>query len=302
MKMLRYPLFILCLSALTLLSCNKNKHVELFDLQLSNDTYYVSEGDQIHIRINQGNKKYQVIADNNTIINAVSDPNWDIAGQIVVSGLKKGTTKLQIKDEVSGNEVPVTVHVVDPFIVLKSGGPVPGVKAAPLTPTETIQAIRSEVLTYNVFDKGDLIILSRNMEHQFMVFSDAEAMKNADVKRSGTYSFHSNQNDELMITLKFKEEEKTVSLSLLLNSPFVKKSIDSFRSTDPTLKSASTPVSRLETKPFEYFDEYFTLIQDKTDTFTTTHNTVESVQLFEQMHLWYDFHNYGLKIGNGLLN
>lgn len=302
MKMLRYPLFILCLAAFTLLGCNKDKHIELADLTLSNDTYYVSEGDQIHIRINQGNEKYQVAAGDQRIIDAVADPDWDAAGQIVVSGLKKGTTELRVRDELNGKERLVTVHVVDPFILLKSSGPVAGVKAAPLTPNETLQAIRSEVLRLNVFEKGDLILLSRNKDRQFRVFADADAMKNAEIKRSGTYSFHTNQNDELMITFQFKEDNKSVSLSLFLNSPFVKKGMENFIGADPASTFMSTPVLRLDSKPFEYFDEYFVLIQDQTAAFTPTYGTVESVQLFEQMHLWYDFHNYGLKIGNGVLN
>src|SRR5690606_34644224 len=129
MKPLHYTLFTIpqtrfilafVLFSTFMISCKKDKSVVIEDLKFPLETYYVSEGGEISLHINSGNQKYSLsVSDDELIQTNVNPTDWPV-GSIQVRGLKKGSTQLTVKDEVSSQEVILQIHVVDPYLVMKT--------------------------------------------------------------------------------------------------------------------------------------------------------------------------------------
>ncbi len=113
-------LIVACLFfPLIFLSCKKDKAVEISDLKFPLDTYYVPVGGELSIDVQQGNQKYTVSAKDDKLLQTTIQTANPPAGNLRISGLKKGNTQLTVRDEVTGQSAVLQIHVVDPYLVLK---------------------------------------------------------------------------------------------------------------------------------------------------------------------------------------
>lgn len=303
---IRYLLFIFI--GLILHSCKKDDPREVYDLTFPSDTYYVSEGNEIFLYINQGNQKYQLeTADGSVIETRLDDSLWP-AGGIYVTGLKKGDAKLTVKDMVTGQQTTLNIHVVDPYLLFRMSSLVPVIKVPPQMPEITRNKIRDEAKTYGTLQLDQIIILHRNATRQFFIFENKEDLHNGKIEHSGTYELYFSEGGKQQLTLYYADNEKTTSVSLLAESRYAREVLSAFsgnmeasaQSTGIKLASLVGNPDLQAESPAEYFDQYFLLKSDLTASFKSNYPDVEFVWLTQQAQLWPDFQNYG-KIGDGIL-
>ncbi len=301
--MIRFRYLLCCFLSLGMLACKKDKPAEIADLVFPSDTYYVSTDGETILYINQGNKKYQLSTDDETVIQAQADDSPWPAGQILVKGLKKGTAVLTVKDEVNGKEVPLKIHVVDPFLVLKLGHAVPAIKVAPVMPEETRKTIREEAKSFADFELENVLILHRNAARRFFVFDKGEELSAANLKRSGTYELVYDAAGQQRLSLSFDGEGTMLTLGVLANSAWAKHILQDFADSDQgTPMSAAKLMTTVRAEsPVEYFDRYIRVFKDLTSHFNVSNPDVESVELYHEMLIWPDFQDYSVRIGEGVL-
>src|SRR5690606_34235350 len=302
MKPYRYLLFFLMIS--TLFACKKEDRRKISDLTFPSDTYYVSEGSELFLYINQGNQKYEVeVADESLIDTRVDASLWP-AGGIHVTGLKKGSTQLTVTDQVTGQQVTLAVHVVDPYLVIGLGSQVPAMKASAQMPEEARKKIRDEVSAHGTMRLAEIMILHRNDDRQFFVFETQTALHEGQVKDSGSYELSLNEEGEQELTLHYDDGVRTSKFDLVFQSPNSRDVLKSFAGTMANsrkfsgVKFSSTEI--FADSPIENFENNFLLKVDLTNEFKTRYPEVEFVWLTQQAELWPNFQDDG-KIGDGVL-
>jgi len=83
--------------ALFALSCKKEKPEEIKELEFTQETYYISEGDYVNVLVANGNKKYSLSGfDEELIVPMVSITDFP-AGAIYINALKKVQQTLRSK-------------------------------------------------------------------------------------------------------------------------------------------------------------------------------------------------------------
>lgn len=298
----RYLLFFFIIA--TLYSCKKEERREITDLTFPSDTYYVSEGSELFLYINQGNQKYQVeVADESLIEVRVDETLWP-AGGVYVTGLKKGDTEITVKDMVTSQQVSLTIHVVDPYLLLEIGPLHPVIQTPAEFPQASRQQIWDEAMAYETLELSPIVILHRNATLQFFTFDTEKDLQDGKVKYSGTYELSYMEGGEQELTLHYADEEKASTFSLLAESPYAKSVLTSFAGNP--VDSRRTSVNKLAssdlqaTSPIEDFKEYFLLNMDLTSDFKTQYPDVESVWLTQQARLWFNYPSHGM-IGDGIL-
>lgn len=175
------------------------------DLKFPLHTYYIPKGNEISLSIQTGNQKYSVkAADPSLIETTVTNEDWP-AGTIYVKGLKNGSTKFTVKDEVSGQEALLDIHVVDPFFVMKVTDLIPGVVGSPLSNVTSIREKLKAEPKYNseFFGNGEILILRRNSDQQFLVFKNEEDVEKGLVYKSGNYSLDLTDDSPGKLTFNF---------------------------------------------------------------------------------------------------
>lgn len=302
MNLYRYLLFTFIVA--TLFACKKEERREITDLTFTSDTYYVSEGTELFLYINQGNQKYQVeVADKSLVETRVDETLWP-AGGIYVSGLKKGDTKVIVKDLVTGQQAELTIHVVDPYLVLEIGSLHPVIKVDPQTPQPIYQQILDEVKTYETRELNPLVILYRNAAQEFFTFEKEKDLQEGNYKHSGTYELSYKEGGEQVLKLHYAEEEETSTFSLLAESPYAKNALSSFAGNvvdsrkHSAIKLATSDL--IATSPIEHYEDYFLLNIELTSTFQTKYPQLESAWLTQQARLVFNYQDYA-KIGDGIL-
>jgi len=301
--MLPYRFLILSFLSLSFLACKKDKPTEIADLVFPSDTYYVSNGSELQLDVQQGNKKYQLTVDDGTMIQAQADGSILPAGRLILKGMKKGNTVLHVKDEVSGKEVSLKIVVVDPFRLLKMSSPVPAIKVAPQVSQETRNTIREEAKAFADFELESILILHRNAEQRFFVFEKGKELIKSNVKQSGTYELVFDAEGEQRLTLHFDGANTPLTLGVRANSSWATHQLREFAGSNPADQIAAKRMGTIRAEvPAEYFDRFFITYKDLTQHFLEAYQDVELVELYQQIEIWSDFQNYGLKIGDGLLD
>lgn len=219
MKLLPYSSFphlrlILIFSFFSLItvSCKKEKQEEIKDLKFPQSIYYIPEGSEIELYIQDGNRKYTVNAGDGSLIETtVLATEWP-AGYIHLKGLKKGSTELTVTDEVTGQKAHLDIHVVDPFFVMKVTDLIPGILGSPLS---NVKSIRDKLKTdpkYNsdFFKNGEIVILRRSTDEQFLVFRNEEDLERGVIYKSGNYNLDLTGNSSSKLTFTFDESNKTI--------------------------------------------------------------------------------------------
>ncbi|MFC3196456.1 hypothetical protein ACFOET_02395 [Parapedobacter deserti] len=305
---LRLPLACVFL-ALIALSCKKEKPVEIADLTFAADTYFVPSGGEIFIRINQGNNKYTLDVADDALIQLRTDlDHWPVDARIYVSGLKKGSTELTVTDEVSGRQETLHIHVVDPFLVIRVGGPIPGILVDQRMPGDTQDAIRKEAKSFGPFQLGEFLVLQHIAEQRFYVFdnpgnlnTESKTLNASNVKYAGTYEFgvthDSSPFDEgeiRQLILHPEDGGEPISLPIRANSQYAIQTLTDF------IENTNTPSG--ENLPTDYFKQFISFHIDLTPHFKPDYpDYLQYVNVHHQAQLWRDCHNSGLKIGDGIL-
>ena len=300
--MLHNRFLILCFLALSFLACKKDKPAEIADLVFPSDTYYVSNGSELQLDVQQGNNQYQLTVDDVSIIQVQADDSVWPAGRLFVKGVNKGSTVLRVKDEVTGMEIPLKIHVVDPFLFLRLSTPVPALKVAPQVSEETRNIIREEAKKFADFDLDDILILNRNAEQRFFVFEKGKEILESTVKQSGTYELVFDNEGEQRLTLNFDGGDTPLILGVRTNSLWSAQKLNEFAGTNQVEQAAAKRMGDIRAEsPVEYFDRYFLTYKDLTPHFQAAYQDVETIELYQQIEIWPDFQNYGLKIGDNIL-
>lgn len=288
------------------LSCKKDKPVVITDLTFPIDTYYVPFGGEIYISINQGNNKYVLDVADEAIIRPQAPLDHWPAGAFYVSGLKKGSTELTVTDEISGQKKTLLIHVVDPFLVMRIGGPVPGLMADQRMPNATQVAIRKEAKSFGLFSPNEVLILQNNAGQQFYLFDNKgnmnilKTLDASDIKYSGTYEFDTTQDsspfDEgeiRQLTLYPDDGEESIILPIRANNQYSAQTLTDF------IENTNTPLG--ENQPIDYFRQKIRFYTDLTDHFKPDYpDYLQYVMVSHTAELWWNYHNYGLKIGDDI--
>jgi len=282
----------LSLFSLITISCKKEKQVEIKDLKFGLYTYYVPKGNEISLYIQTGNQKYAVkAADQSLIETTVKDTDWP-AGYIYVKGLKKGSTQVTVKDEVSGQEALLNIHVVDPFFVMKVTDLIPGILGP--KSLSNFNSIREKLKTepkYNsdFFRNGEIVILRRNPEQQFLVFRNEGDLEKGVIYKSGNYNLDLTGNSSSKLAFTFDDSNKTIEF--LIHPETTSYSI----LLDFSKNKLAGPAQFNPQNPYPYVY----LAKDFTKEFQVTDPDLERVELSQGMSTYPYF--LPMKIAEGIL-
>ncbi|MBK1439849.1 hypothetical protein JHJ32_07630 [Parapedobacter sp. ISTM3] len=300
--------------ALSILSCKKEKPVETEDLEFIQETYYISEGDYVNVLIANGNKEYSLSGfDEELIVPMVSVTDFP-AGAIYINALKKGTTDIMVKDDISGQAAKLTIHVVDPFLAMEVSDIVPIIKDEEY---ETGQAIRDKIRTepqsFFDFETREVLVLQQNADNQFWLFKNEEDAVRGNIHKSGEFTIRFSYGGPNRLQLKYDGSEEAVeydlytpdqtAISTLLRwsqNSGAENNTEKAQSSALRLSLGSERAEvRQNTSPVDNNPQLF-LIKDFTSFFKESYPTVERVDLFQSMRI-YERSRY-LKIADGILN
>lgn len=205
-------LLLLCfLFSLSFISCEKDKS-EIADLEFYSETYYLSEGESMSIPIINGNHQYSLnISDESLLNSIINNEGWP-AGEIEITGLKKGTVKLSVTDQICLQTVQLTVHIVDPFIAMELQDY--GLIVDKATDYEEYKAIKDEIDNWIDIEHGSILILQAGNGHKYSIFKTRKDLSKGIVDKSGTYGLSFNYGGPNRLNLKDAESGKTVEFKI----------------------------------------------------------------------------------------
>lgn len=162
-----------------------------------------------------GNKKYSLSGFDEDIIApmvSAADFPW---GAIYINALKKGHTDITVKDDISGQEVKLTIHVVDPFVAMEAGDLFPRIENEDF---EIYQAVRNTIAAapLNFFDleAREILILQQNAGSQFWTFKNAEDAARGTVHKSGKFNVTFSYGGPNRLRLEYEDSEEPVEYAL----------------------------------------------------------------------------------------
>ena len=279
------------LFSLITLSCRKEKQVEIKDLKFPVYTYYVPKGNEILLSIQSGNQKYSVKAEDQSLIETtVKNTDWP-AGSIYVKGVKNGSTQFTVKDEVSGQQALLNIHVVDPFFVMKVTDLIPGVLGSPLSNVKLVREKLKAEPKYNsdFFSNGEIVVLRRNADQQFLVFRNEEDLEKGVIYKSGNYNLDLTGNSSSKLAFTFDDSNKTIEF--LIHPETTSYSI----LLDFSKNKLAGPAQFNPQNPYPYVY----LAKDFTKEFQVTDPDLERVELSQGMSTYPYF--LPMKIAEGIL-
>lgn len=289
--------------------------MEVKDLEFTQETYYIPEGDHATVYVASGNQQYSLSGFDEAIISpAVSNTDFP-AGVIYITGLKKGKTEMTVKDEVSGQEVQLTIHVVDPFLVMEASDVFPMIKDQN---DETARAIwehvRTEPQGFFGFETREVLVLQQNADNRFWVFKNGEDAARGITHKSGKFTLTFSYGGPNRLRLDYEDSDEPIEYALFTPHQPAFSSLlrwaqngDAENSTvknqSNALKAASigSPSAEMpqNTSPVDNSPQLF-LIKDFTSFFKESYPTVERVELFQRMRFYGQRQH--LKIAEGILN
>lgn len=294
-----------------IISCKKDS-VEIIDLKFPLDTYYVSEGDEMSLHINSGNQKYSLsVSDEALIETTINATNWPV-GSIQVKGLKKGSTQLTVKDEVTSQEVILQIHIVDPYLIMKAVHLIPVIEGANYETDLSIRnEVRNESQNFAAFGEGEVLILQRNADHRFSIFKSEEDVERGVIHKSGNYSLGFYYGGPNRLTLYYPDTEEMAEFPIHVpNDETFFKLLDFSREdsfdtkkiaahSNVKTQSMNGPSAEViqNTSPVSSYNFY--LIRDFTTYFQATYPDVKRVELFQAINFYPTYHQ--LNFGEGVL-
>ena len=301
---------LLCFAFIGLFGCKKSQNAAPLDLVFPSDTYYVSAGSTLSLYVQRGNKQYTLHVENPDIIQAEADGSISSSGQILVQGIKRGSTMLHVRDQITGEEASLEMHVVDPFLTLEIGAGVPVVKFGdfipnvnPLVPEETRKQIREKISSYADFEEGDVLILQKGQDARFFIFRavDFQAGENlsaAALKHTGQYTLIPQSDETLEIQFKFEDSTAPINRIIRIHSAWAKDHLNAFWTANAHPNGPATSDA-----DGQYFNQFFSLIKKVTPETIAAYPAVpiEFAEVAYSVHIWNNFQDFGLSIETGLL-
>lgn len=286
------------------LSCEKDEKEFYPELIFPLDTYYVSQGTDLRVNIQQGNGIYDIIAADTSILDFETEEQSWPAGAITITGLKKGRTTLSISDIRNNKSVELTVHVVDPYLMLNIGSPIPlykwveGFNPEP----EDVLEVRSEIEKHQIIEPQSILILKSGANSEYMLFKDIDHLERAQVTSDGSFEFSLSETPELTLTDKKTGKQEKLSLFFYTDDPphLLARFLNLPGKIDKKLM-ASTRLVKLSTSPSESVDDRFLYYQDVSEQIKTKHTKVQTAQLYQDATIMKNFQDYGIKIGMNIL-
>lgn len=296
--------YLLLFVVIALSACKKDDPHEIYPLTFPSDTYYVSEGSELFLYINQGNQQYELeIGGDESVISTRADESSWPAGGIYISGLKKGSTQLSVKDRVSGQKVDLKVHVVDPFLLLRLSSVVPALKVPAEVPEATRNLIREEAMTYGSLELDEILILHANAEKEFFLFKDKDGLHEGLIEDQGHYELSpAADGEDYVLTLRYAGDDKSLTFILSGYNTYADNILESFSGHKRSIAKLASLDGRSDLtaeSPVEY-QPLFMLRKDLTSELKADYPAIEFVWLTQQVFWWDDFQNYA-KIGDGVL-
>ncbi|WP_353127240.1 hypothetical protein [Parapedobacter pyrenivorans] len=300
--------------ALFTLSCKKETPGEVKELEFIQETYYIPEGDYVNVLVASGNKKYSLSGFDEKLIVPIASITDFPAGAIYINALKKGKTDITVKDDISGQEAKLTIHVVDPFLAMEVSDIVPIIQDEAY---ETGQAIRDKIRTepqsFFDFETREVLVLQQNSDNQFWLFKNEEDVARGDIYKSGKFTIRFSYGGPNRLQLAYDDSDETIeyglytpdqpAFSTLMRWSQKSEEENSMAKVQSNALRSSIGSTRAEvrqnTSPVDNNPQLF-LIKDFTSFFKESHPTVEQVELFQGMRI-YERSRY-LKIADGILN
>ncbi len=232
-------LFLLVLPLIIgLSSCSDSDDGErVYDLTFEKNDYAVMENYSQNILIRSGNGDYTITSGDTEIVKASYLPaTTEGFGSISVSGLKKGTTILTIKDNVSGQEVKLNMTVIDRYMVLSVDD-----LSISIKPTEE-NNIKKDI-TDNALLKTDYYFaLIKNSAKTLYIFESEDDLFNGDYIYKGSYEFGKDTNiPYIKLNYKLGSTDKSMQYTLSNTrgiaavSSFFELNWETSKSTEPTV-------------------------------------------------------------------
>lgn len=285
------------------MSCRNDQTIDVLDLTLPDTTYYVAEGGEMLVPILSGNNRYTFTVADTTHIQASYSATYTLAGSIYLKGLEKGTTQLKIKDELSGQEATVEVHVVDPFLVMQAGQVLGNVQGVHDTVSRNI---RESLKDFSELKPGEILILQQSAARTYHVFKNQADLRSGSIDRSGTYALSFSYGGPHRLILQDAENGESHVFPLHITFSGVFSTLLEFarhESEDAEAMQAELSLRALvaqvpqNTSPTS--QDHFYLFQDLTARFKTTYPSVQVVESFQEMYLVPPFRY--VNIGKGIL-
>lgn len=288
------------------LSCKKDEKEYYPELVFPVDTYYVSQGADLRVYIQQGNGVYDITTADADILEFKKDEQFWPAGAITIKGLKKGSTTLTVNDIGNNKSVALTVYVVDPFLMLQIGSPIPQFKwkEGVIQNEDKANEIRNEILKFNNFEPQNILILKSGTSTEYLLFKDINHIQPSHAIGEGSFVFSTNLSSEPLLTLTDKQTKKQKKLPLYFyqnRAPDLLFNFLNFPSKSVRELTASTGAVKLSTSVVEPIENKFLYFQDISAQIKDKYPEVDTAELYQDVTIIKDFHNQGVKIGPGIL-
>ncbi len=289
------------------ISCEKEEKEYYPELVFPLDTYYVSEGTDLHVYIQQGNGAYQLTATDTDILAFDKDEQSWPAGLITITGLKKGSTTLTVNDMRNKKTVALQIHVVDPYIITQIGSPTPlfNWKEGAIQNEDKANEIREDINTYKVFESQNILVLKSGTSPEYLLFKDALHIDSSQVISEGTFEFSETLAEDPMLILTDKHTKKQEELPLYFYQERAPKLLSNFLNLASKNKSKLMASSggdiRLSTSPVESLEGKFFYFRDISTPLKAKYPEIEIAQVYQDIEIMENFQNIGIKIGSGIL-
>ncbi|SJN19041.1 hypothetical protein [Sphingobacterium sp. JB170] len=292
---------------LTAISCEKDEKEFYPELVFPLDTYYVSQGTDLRVYIQQGNGAYELnAADANILAFDKDEQSWP-AGAITISGLKKGSTTLTVNDIRNKKNVTLNIHVVDPYLITQIGSPTPLFKwkEGVIQNQDKANEIRNDINKYKVFEPQNILVFKTGTSSEYMLFQDTEHIDRSQVISEGSFEFSATLATEPMLILTDKHTKKQEKLPLYFYQQNTPKLLLNFLNlanrANSELTAASGEGVQLNTSPVESLEGKFFYFKDISAQIKAKHPEAEIAQVYQDVKIMEHFHDYGIEIGSGIL-
>lgn len=289
---------------LTAISCEKDEKEFYPELVFPLDTYYVSQGTDLRVNIQQGNGIYNIIAADTSILNFEAEEQSWPAGAITITGIKKGRATLQVSDIRNNQSVELTVHVVDPYLMLNIGSPIPLYTWVDgFTPgSQDDLEVRSAIQKCQIIDPQSVLILKSGAKSEYMLFKDIDHLQRSQVISEGSFEFSLSQTPTLTLTNKNTGKQDKLTLFFYTDNPpnLLAHFLNLPGKFDKKVM-ASTGLVKLSTSPIVPVDDRFLYYQDVSEQIKTKHTNVQTAQLYQDATIMKNFQDYGIKIDMDIL-
>jgi len=209
-----FHLLFLSLFFVAYSSCSDNDEKKIYELTFEKSDYAVMNHSRFskNIMIRSGNGDYTLTPGDKEMIEASYSPSHSGgSGDILVKGLKKGTTTLSVKDNVTGEEVKLNITVTNAYL-----SSVITQLNYDISPSDDNKNAIQKYMTENALLKSENVLtLIKDEEKTFYIFENGENPYKGNYIYKGTYEFVK-EGDLPYVELNYKvgEIEKSIKYGM----------------------------------------------------------------------------------------